>query len=108
LATFFEFNLQRDSVNKHGRGGETISHVLALAKLTFFALGNPKLLEHVSKFLVFLVVFRSRTRFDGFTVSVVILRDERRVIASCSGCQCAKGLVDFVVRYLAAGEEAIT
>jgi hypothetical protein len=44
--------------------------------LTNFALGNPKLLEHLSKFLVFLVVFRGRTRFDGFTVSVVILRDE--------------------------------
>jgi hypothetical protein len=44
--------------------------------LTFFALGNPKLLEHVSKFLVFLIIFRSGTRFDGFTVSVVILRDE--------------------------------
>ena len=69
---------------------ETIDYVLALAKLTFLALGNPELLEHVSKFLVFVVVFRGWTGFDSFTIGAVVLRDKRWVIASYSSCQCAE------------------
>jgi len=69
---------------------EMIDYILALAKLTFLALGNPKLLEHVSKFLVFVVVFRGWTGFDSFTIGVVILRDKRWVIASYSAVSVQK------------------
>ena len=69
---------------------EAIDHILVLAKWTFFSLGNPELLEHLSKFVVFVVVFRGWTGFDGLTIGVVILRDKRWVIASYSSCQCAE------------------
>jgi len=59
-------------------------YILVLTEVAFFALGNPKLLEHHIKFFIFLAVFRSWTGFDGFTIGVVVLRDERWVIASCS------------------------
>ena len=96
LAMFFGVNLQRHDISRYTKR-EAINHILVLAQLAFFALGHPKLLEHLSKLLVFLVVFRGWTGFDSFTVGVVILRDERRVITSCSSCQCAKDVVGFVM-----------
>jgi hypothetical protein len=76
---------------------ETIDYVLALAKLTFLALGNPELLKHVSKFLVFVVVFRGWTGFDSFTIGVVILRDKRWVITGYSSHQCAEEITGDVM-----------
>ena len=75
---------------------EMIDYILALAKLTFFTLGNPELLEHLSKFLVLVVVFRGWAGFDSFTIGVVILRDKRWVIASYSICQCIGEAADDV------------
>ena len=91
-------------LSKHTKQ-ETIDYILALAKLTFLALGNPELLEHVSKLLVFVVVPRGWTGFDSFTIGIVILRDKRWVIASYSSRQCAEEPATPWV-YLAAGEEA--
>jgi len=76
---------------------ETIDYILSLANLTFFALGNPELLEHLSKCLIFVVVFGGWAGFDGFTIGVVILRDKRRVIASYSSCQCTGEVADEVI-----------
>jgi hypothetical protein len=76
---------------------ETLDYILVLAKLTFFAFGNPELLEHLSKFLVFVVVFWGWTGFDSFTIGVVILRDERWVIASYSSCQCGEEIDSDVI-----------
>lgn len=68
-------------VSQYSKRETRTNYLLVLAELAFFALGNPKLLEHRRKFFVFMVVFRGWTGFDSFTISVVVLRDERWVIA---------------------------
>lgn len=64
------------------RSDEEAGYVLVLAELTLLALGNPELLEHRRKFIVFVAIFRSRTGFNSFTVGIVVLRDEGWVVAS--------------------------
>jgi hypothetical protein len=64
------------------RNDKDTGYVLVLAKLTFFAVGNPEFLEHRREFLVLVAVFRGWTGFNSFTVGVVVLRDEGRVVAS--------------------------
>jgi hypothetical protein len=96
LAMFFGVNLLRRDISRYTKG-EATNHILVLAQLAFFALGHPKLLEHFSKLLVFLIVFRGWTGFDSFTVGVVILRDERWMITSWSSYQYAEDVVGFVM-----------
>ena len=64
------------------RNDKETENVLVLAELTFFALRNSELLEHRREFLVLVAFFRGWTGFNSFTVGVVVLRDEGRVVAS--------------------------